>query len=221
MVLKEEFIDNLHEIIESNFHHEDFNVKTLAQKLNISRSQLHRNIINFIGVSAGSYINELRLKKAFIMLQEGRCNVSEIAYKVGFSSPSYFSTAFKKKYAYSPTKVQVTGVASLSFEDRGAKNTEGFPDLRSNENTTPYSVRRLKKMGFTSIVAVLLLILIFNIVSRVNKNSTNHPSLFDRSIAVLPLKKKLPTSITVPAAGARISVPVGAAMSSPLCGFLA
>jgi len=102
-----EFIDRLNAIIEANFQRDDLGVVELAQKLHLSRSQLHRKITAARGISASAYINEFRLKKALSLLQQRPLNSSEVAYQVGFSSPSYFSTCFKKYYSYSPNQVRI------------------------------------------------------------------------------------------------------------------
>ena len=54
------------------------------------------------GLSASHYIRSLRLNVAKKLLEETELNVSEVAYKVGFSSPSYFSQMFKEKFGFAP-----------------------------------------------------------------------------------------------------------------------
>lgn len=102
------FIERVDPILEANFALENFGVRELAGKLFISRSQLHRKFKTALGITASAYLNQFRLKKAMALLQQGKFSASEVAYAVGFSSPSYFSTAFKNYYSYSPTRVPKT-----------------------------------------------------------------------------------------------------------------
>ena len=91
----------INEFLEENIADENYGVAELLVSLGISRTHLHRRLKATTGKSTSTYIREFRLKKAHEMLKNDAGTVSEIAYSVGFSSPSYFSTAFKKLYIYS------------------------------------------------------------------------------------------------------------------------
>lgn len=54
------------------------------------------------GISISDYIQNIRLEKAKVLLNETTLTISEVAYATGFSSPSYFSTSFKNKYSKTP-----------------------------------------------------------------------------------------------------------------------
>ena len=96
------FLKDLNRIISNNLMNADFSVEDLAKQLHISRVQLYRKVKALLGLSISEYINTQRLSKAKNLLQESDLNISEIAYKVGYSSPGYFSTSFKNKYGTSP-----------------------------------------------------------------------------------------------------------------------
>ena len=100
------FIQKLKNILDSNLSNENFGVSELASEAGISRSQLHRRLNDLIGNSSSQFIREYRLQKAMEMLKLNSGTASEIAYQVGFSSPTYFSTAFKNLYGYSPGEVK-------------------------------------------------------------------------------------------------------------------
>lgn len=100
--LEQIFISKLNELIEKNMAKDDFSVKNLADELSISRSQLYRKVKALLGISISDYLIQFRLEKAKSMLVNSTLSISEIAYKNGFSSPNYFSTAFKNKYGESP-----------------------------------------------------------------------------------------------------------------------
>ena len=98
------FLDRVLETIEDNLANENFGVEELAHEIGLSRSQLHRKLIALTGQSPGQMIKESRLKKAMEMLQNRVATASEISYKVGFGSPSYFNTCFNEYFGYPPGK---------------------------------------------------------------------------------------------------------------------
>ncbi|WP_166967399.1 substrate-binding domain-containing protein [Yeosuana marina] len=99
---EQDFISNVNELITENLDNSRFSVEQLASSLDISRIQLYRKIKAILGVNISDYIQNIRLEKAKILLQESSLTISEIAYSTGFSSPNYFSTSFKNKYNKSP-----------------------------------------------------------------------------------------------------------------------
>lgn len=100
------FLKDLNALIDANLRNSSFTVEDLASSLQISRVQLYRKVKAILGVSVNEYINSLRLKKAKTLLQDSKLNISEIAYEVGYSSPGYFSTSFKKEYGLSPKELK-------------------------------------------------------------------------------------------------------------------
>ena len=97
-----EFIARLNSIINQNLDQEGFSVEQLAEELGVSRVQLYRKVKSIIGIGVRDYINNFKLEGAKQLLESTTLNISEIAYKFGFSSPNYFSTAFRSKYGDSP-----------------------------------------------------------------------------------------------------------------------
>jgi AraC-like DNA-binding protein/TolB-like protein len=109
------FLERINKFLDENIENENYGVSELLVSLEISRTQLHRKLKSTAGKSTSRYIREFRLKKAHEMLKEDTATASEIAYSVGFANPSYFSTAFKKLYGYSPgeTKFQNDSVEPI------------------------------------------------------------------------------------------------------------
>lgn len=70
--------------------------------MGISRIQLYRKVKALLNIIVNDYILDIRLQKAKYLLQHEEFNRSEISYKVGFSSPAYFSTVFKSKFGVAP-----------------------------------------------------------------------------------------------------------------------
>ena len=96
------FIDRMNKHIYENIDDSSFTVEQLAVKLNISRVQLYRKIKSILNISISDYILNIRLEKAKKLILESKLSISEIAYSVGFSSPSYFSSSFKNKFGKTP-----------------------------------------------------------------------------------------------------------------------
>lgn len=102
-VLDKEFIAKMKKIVEENISNNDFSVGDITSGLGISRSLLHIKMKNLMGISTGDYIRKKRLDMACRLLRDGY-NVSETAYRSGFSDPNYFSKTFKKHFGTSPTE---------------------------------------------------------------------------------------------------------------------
>lgn len=100
--LDRKFINEFTSIIEANIPNEDFSVDFICSKIGISRVQLYRKVKSLLNINVNDYILNARLQKAKHYLSTGEFSISEIAFKVGFSSASYFSTVFKSKYGLTP-----------------------------------------------------------------------------------------------------------------------
>ena len=110
----DEFIELVKQIIEDNIGNENFSVSDLAKEVGLSRSTLHRKLIRLTGKSATDFITEIRLTRALELLESDVATISEIAYRVGYSNPSYFNKVFKKTYNVSPSDVRKKGSGKLS-----------------------------------------------------------------------------------------------------------
>lgn len=101
-----EFLNLVHQTLETHVSDENFGIAELCEILNISRTQLHRKLKKLTGLSASHYLRSLRLEIAKDLLEKTGLNVSEVAYRVGFSSPSYFSKVFKEEFGYAPKELK-------------------------------------------------------------------------------------------------------------------
>ena len=93
-------------IINERISDPDLNVEMLADSIGISRGHLHRKIKEITGSSPGEYIRTIRLNQAAQLLKGAKKNISQIAYSVGYSNPSVFSTAFKAFFGISAKEYQ-------------------------------------------------------------------------------------------------------------------
>ena len=91
-------------VVNDNLDNTELKVEMLSKEIGLSRVQLHRRMKEITGISTGEFIRNIRLKKAAELLSEKKVNVSQVAYMVGFSSHTHFSTAFRKFYGVSPTE---------------------------------------------------------------------------------------------------------------------
>jgi YesN/AraC family two-component response regulator len=80
----------------------DFNVEQLSREVGISRVHLNRKMKELLGTSPSTLIRSVRLKQAAFLLIDNDVTVSEIAYSVGFSSPSYFTSNFTSYFGMTP-----------------------------------------------------------------------------------------------------------------------
>ena len=99
----EKFLTLLMDYTESFWNNENLQIDDFSKPLGCSKSQLYRKLISLTGKSPNAFIMDYRLNDALSLLNKNTSNVAEIAYKTGFSSPSYFSKCFKKKYGHLPS----------------------------------------------------------------------------------------------------------------------
>ncbi len=104
--LDKEFINNVLDYINENLKDEKLNVETLASKLCLSRSKLYRKIKALTGDTANEFIRKVKLEKAKNFIESSDFSISEISFKVGFSSPSYFTKCFKDYFGAIPTEIR-------------------------------------------------------------------------------------------------------------------
>ncbi|MBL7105837.1 MAG: helix-turn-helix domain-containing protein [Bacteroidales bacterium] len=103
--IENDFLSKIIEIIEENISNERFGVSELAHEIGMSRSNLLRKIKKLTKLSVSQFIRQVRLRHAMEMLRQTSLTVSEISYKVGFSSTSYFIKCFHDYYSYPPGEV--------------------------------------------------------------------------------------------------------------------
>lgn len=102
--LDKEFLEKAVTIVEKYLADAEFSVDLFAQEMGMSRSNLHLKMKAITGASATDFIKKIRFNEALKLLEENRYSVAEISYMIGFNSPSYFSTSFKKHFGYLPTE---------------------------------------------------------------------------------------------------------------------
>lgn len=101
-VMDKVILDNINKLIQEHIDDSEFSVETLCKEMSLSRTHLNRKVKELTGESPASYIKQVRLRKAAILLKKKTLSISEIAFMTGFSSPSYFSQAFREYYGMTP-----------------------------------------------------------------------------------------------------------------------
>ena len=103
-ILDEQLLNKAIAIVEQNMDNTEFSTEEFAQAMNMSRSNLHIKLKALTGESALDFIRKIRFKEACRLLKDGRYSISEISDMVGFNTPSYFATCFKKYMGCLPTE---------------------------------------------------------------------------------------------------------------------
>lgn len=100
-----QFLKQLQAIIQKNLSDSEFGVEDMGQQIGLSRVQLYRKVKAMTGSSVVDLLRKARLAKAKRLLETRSMSVSEVAYEVGFSAPSYFTKCFKEEYGMLPGDV--------------------------------------------------------------------------------------------------------------------
>ncbi len=98
------FLSRLNSIIEKELSNTDLDISLLASSLNMGRSSFYRKFIGLTSLSPVAYIRKFRINKSIELMASGKYSLSEISDLTGFSSQSYFSTAFRQEKSVTPTE---------------------------------------------------------------------------------------------------------------------
>jgi TolB-like protein/AraC-like DNA-binding protein/Tfp pilus assembly protein PilF len=169
--MDDQFLNKIYQHIEDNLNNEHYSVTDLARQAGLSRSMLHRKLIKLTGKSATYLITEKRLAKAKEMLESDVATAAEIAYKVGFSSPSYFHKVFKNYFQVSPGDVR-KGLVKLPLQ------------TPSNHRSAAQHVTRRKISRMNSLILIAFLAVVSAGTGMYYLFRKDKP--VDKSIAILP-----------------------------------
>ena len=102
--LDEQFMQKVLDLVEKNIASTDYTIELMSHDLGMSRTLLYKKILALTGKPPLEFMRSLRLKRAAILLSQSQMNVSEIAFRVGFNDPKYFSRHFKAEFGVLPSK---------------------------------------------------------------------------------------------------------------------
>ena len=99
------FMEEVMDVMEKNYDNSEFGVQELADALGVSRSVLSKNLSKETGLPTAQFIRNYRLDISRKMMADktSNRNITEIAYRVGFNDPKYFTRCFTKQFGISPT----------------------------------------------------------------------------------------------------------------------
>ncbi|MBQ7632424.1 MAG: substrate-binding domain-containing protein [Paludibacteraceae bacterium] len=103
---EEQFVQRFNDIVRENLDDERLSVEVIADKMAMSRTQLYRKMKQLTHYSPNEIIRNVRMHEARAMLTKGTMTVSEIAYKTGFTSPSYFTRCYTEYFGEKPSDVK-------------------------------------------------------------------------------------------------------------------
>jgi len=167
--IEKEFLSQIKAVIGENLSNEQFGVSELADKMNMSRSNLLRKVKKSTNLSVSQLISQVRLQHAMELLRTSALNVSEVSHQVGFSSVSYFIKCFREYYGYPPGEV-------------GKKDESQLIPTPVGNLPVDAPVRKRNLLAW-AIVAVLVLVAGYFVYTSRTWNS--QPTI-EKSIAVLP-----------------------------------
>ena len=102
------FAEKLNEIIRRNMSNPNLRMEDLGEEMGLSRIQLYRKVKAITGQTPVELLRQMRLQKAYSLLTSTTKTIAEIAYEVGFGTPGYFSSCFKKQFGKYPTDLRTT-----------------------------------------------------------------------------------------------------------------
>ena len=100
------FIVRFKDVVEARLANSDLSVDDLAAAMNLSRVQLYRKVKAISGSSPIELLRTARLNRGYQLLLQTNKTISEIAYEIGFTAPSYFTRCFKNEFGISPSDLQ-------------------------------------------------------------------------------------------------------------------
>ncbi len=182
--MNDAFINKIQQIILKHLDNEKLNVKNLAFEIGLSRTQLLRKVKVSTGKTVSEYIREIRLKEASRLIKESDYTASEISYRVGFSSPSYFNKCFHDHFGITPGDYKSENENSI-LTDKSEKSDE-------TDNTNEIQNKSPKRKKYLIPSLIVLLIIAFTYYFYTNKTFPFERKINEKTIAVLPFKDMSP-----------------------------
>lgn len=185
-------LQKLTRIVLDNLENEQFSVEELSDQIGMSRSHLYRRIKLLKGQSISQFIRQIRLERAMEMLENNVATSSEIAYRVGFNSPSYFNKCFNEHFGYPPGEVRKR-IVDENFHTTKISSSERPNDRvekDSGEARQPDTGKSLKQKKLPSRILLYGFIILIALAGSwylLAPENDEHPAN-SNAIAVLPLE---------------------------------
>ncbi|MDT8402669.1 MAG: helix-turn-helix domain-containing protein [Bacteroidales bacterium] len=181
--MNQTLLNKLTGIVLDNLGDENFGVEQLAAKAGMSRATLHRKIKELKKGSVSQFIRMVRLQKAMEMLKDEEGTVAEVAYRVGFGSPTYFIKCFHDHYGFPPGEVKKMDPLDYPAYQRDEQG-DSPPGDDGLQGKPPHEAARKKIKRnrilvsfFSIIIPLLLAVILYTLLKQPQK-----------SIVVLPFR---------------------------------
>ena len=155
------FINKVQQIILNHIEDEKLNVNTLSFEIGLSRSQIWRKVKALTGMTVNQFICEVRLKEAVKLIQKDEFTAAEIAYKVGFNSPSYFHKCFHDHFGVTPGEYKEQN-KNINNDQSENKDSQQF---LNNFFKIFYQKNKHKRSIRPSVIYSLLLLILIAIIA--------------------------------------------------------
>lgn len=103
---EDDFFQKVIKILKAELDNPNFSVAELSKEMHLSTTQMYRKLKAITGLPPNKFIRRFRLQNSLELLQNSSMNIAEIAYKVGFSDPNYFSRAFSEEFGKPPSEIR-------------------------------------------------------------------------------------------------------------------
>lgn len=181
------FLQKLKNSVLNHLDQENLSVEDFAMLNGMSRSQLHRKLRKLTAKSTSHFIRDIRLEEAHKMLEHNEGSASEIAYRTGFNSPSYFHKCFHQRFGYTPGDVRHQQHA-VQTEDLSSGLVQD--PFSAPYTTLPKAKRPISGFILTKNRLIIFALLMFSgllMTLLFYKGTQQEPGLTaEHSIAVLP-----------------------------------
>lgn len=185
--LDQAFINKLTGIIEVNLTNEQFGVEELYRRMGMSHTTIHRKLRSYAHRSLSQFIREIRLQKAYGMLQQNLGTISEISFRVGFGSPTYFDKCFHEYYGYPPGDVKRKILPEKADQTEPPKENRTSSDLSGPESGKGLTDRKQSRRRRATWMSAVAIFFSFITIFWISINRSDRLSK-DLSIIVLPIK---------------------------------
>jgi len=187
------FLQKLTDAVFANLNNDQFGVEELAKEVGLSRSQIHRKLHRINGKSVTKFIREIRLEEAHRLIEQEVGTASEVAYQVGFSSPTYFTKCFHEYFGYTPGEVKKIESETVTTELSDKEKPIILPIYGTTFKSSETQDDELDKRDFLKqkilpyliIAGLAIIVIVFILSYRLDRKSFVNVK---KSIAVLPFK---------------------------------
>ncbi len=181
------FLNKVIEVIEANLANDKFGAAELSRELGMSHSNINRKLRSIQKKTISQLIQEIRLQHAMEMLQEKVATASEIAFRVGFSSPAYFNKCFHDYYGYPPGEVKKREPENPADSETIISEEKSRPDLEAMKGSKLIN-RKKAVLIVLGILAVLIVLYFLYPFTKPETKAANKGSVSEnKSLAVLPI----------------------------------